>query len=156
MRIVFIFVGLAVLRGLLAAFYPNFYTNLTCSKAFVILFVLEEALLYFPILVLNVCLCCTSLLIDPPPPLLLSNCSFTSEVQLVLERKRLSSMVTSEKRSQPQDQSRVSQTHDHGRQSHEQRRNSQVVVEVSHLPQQLVSEREMDLFLKTATETGHE
>jgi len=58
---------------------------------------------------------------------------------LLFEVKKHSSVVGSEKRSQSHEQSRASQ-----------------VIEVAVVPQHVAADREMDHFLKTASETGRE
>ena len=62
-----------------------------------------------------------------------------SETKLLFETKRHSSVAGSEKKSL----------------SHEPNRTSQVI-EVAVVPQHVVAEREMDHFLKVASETGRE
>jgi len=56
LRLIVLTASLTVLQCFLMAFYDDFYTNLLCSKAFVVLFVFAEAVLYFPALVLSVVL----------------------------------------------------------------------------------------------------
>ena len=71
-----------------------------------------------------------------------------SEVRQVIEGKRVASMG-SEKRSQ-------SQSQEPRRESATQEPHRNSVVEVCVVPPQVASDREMDQFLKTATDAAHE
>ena len=128
------------------AFYDDFYTNLLCSKAFVILFTLEEALMYTPTVVLNVILyvpslCC--LLSEPHRPHFPSS---NSETRLFIERRKISSMGAADKRPLSQEQNRVSPSLEQERDSHG----------TPSPPQAAAAEREMDIFLKMTSTIGYE
>ena len=56
LRFILLFAIINVLQSFMMAFYSDFYTNLLSSKAFVVLFVFSESVVYVPALVLNVIL----------------------------------------------------------------------------------------------------